>query len=533
MKRKMLLLGLDGATLKVLGPLAERGVIPFFNSLMQKGSYAPLTSTIPFISPTAWCSFITGKNPGKHGVFDFRSKVKGSYNFAKNIPNVPKRGTLWKYLSEAGYKNLIFNVPMTYPPQPINGTMVGGFGTPGLESGFTYPEGIRREILDKFDYVLDVYWAKEDIDDEARLMDEITAMTTTKFEVADSLMRTDDADFVTLALISTDRIQHRFYKHIRMHLEDPGYDNAIVKKILEHMSLIDEKARAFYEKWNFTDILLMSDHGFTECDKTLNLHKIFYDLGWLEFREVGDKKDSALLGMMRRMGLSGHNIRKFVSKIGLGSVGQMNKLLYSMESLDWEKTRVFCVTDFGIYLNVKGREPLGTIEQDDYERMRDEVIKKLLAFRYQGKQVFYRIYKREELYHGEFLETAPDLIIGDFDSSFTLGRAGDKDVPLARDLTIRSGTHEIAGTFIASGENFVKQGLLAAPDIIDLMPTVLAYYGVPIPEDVDGRILSEIFREKPNIARTKGLDENIKNAESYTEEEKDKVIDQLKDLGYL
>lgn len=533
MNKKMLLLGLDGATLKVLRPLVERGVMPFLDSLMQKGTYAPLTSTIPYISPTAWCSFMTGKNPGKHGVFDFRSKVGGSYNFEKNIPNVPKRGTIWKYLSEAGKKNIVFNIPMTYPPQPINGIMVTGFGTPGLQSNFTYPEEVRKEILDGFDYVLDVYWARQDIEDELMLMDEITAMDGTQIDVAGSLMKKYDTDFVALGLISTDRIQHRFYKHINKYLNDPDYDSAIVRKILEHMSLIDEKVGAFYKKWSFTDIILMSDHGFTECNMALNVNRIFYDLGWLEFHKSVKKKDNALLNAMRNIGLSGHNIRKFARRIGLGRVGQVNKLLYSQESLHWEKTKVFCVTDFGIYLNVKGREPLGTIEEHDYERMRDEVIEKLLAFRHKDKQVFYKIYKREEIYHGEFLDIAPDLVIGDFDTSFTIGSAENRDMPLTRELTIRSGTHDIAGSFVASGENFVKHDLKGDPNIVDLMPTILAYYGVPIPEDVDGRVLTEIFKIKPKIAKTKGLDGNITGGDNYTEDEKDKVIDQLKNLGYL
>ena len=81
MKRKMLLFGLDGGTLNVLRPLADRGIIPFFAKLMKNGLTAPLRSTIPFVSPTAWASFITGKNPGKHGVFDFQIKKTGEYKF--------------------------------------------------------------------------------------------------------------------------------------------------------------------------------------------------------------------------------------------------------------------------------------------------------------------------------------------------------------------------------------------------------------------------------------------------------------------
>lgn len=534
--KKMLLLGLDGATFNILEPFAALGHLPFVKKLMHEGMHAPLRSTIPFISPTAWCSFITGKNPGKHGVFDFRSKVPGSYDFERNIPNVPKQGTIWKYLTESGKESLVFNVPMTFPPQKIKGRMVTGFGTPGLASDFTYPATLKKEILEKFNYELDVYWASDEYKgQEVELLDQLTKMTETKFKVINQLMQANNPDFVAFALESTDRIQHRFYRHIADYIANKDSTDPVVRKIISHMSMLDANIQKFYEEWNFTDVMIMSDHGFGLCDMDINMNSMFEKNGWLKFNQQVWKKDSPLKSFLRKVGISGHNLRSLIRNIGLNKVGSVDKVLHSKEKIKWDATKVFSVTESGIYLNVKDREPSGVIDQNNYEQVRDEVINALLEFRYKDKQIFKKIYKREELYWGDYLAMAPDIIIGDYDLQFVLNSCViAPDLPQVDKIkTVLCGNHSIEGVFIAHGRNFSQSKFLSQPQIIDLAPTILAYYDVPIPQDIDGRVLEEIFSEKPSITKTDANFLDSEDADTLTEEERNKMLENLKGLGYI
>ena len=534
MKRKMLLFGLDGGTLNVLRPLADRGIIPFFAKLMKNGLTAPLRSTIPFVSPTAWASFITGKNPGKHGVFDFRSKVPASYDFEKNIPNIPKKGTIWKYLSDNNLRSLIFNIPMTYPPQPINGSLISGFGTPGINSNFTYPSALKKEILDRFDYVLDVYWAAKRVGQESKLLNEITHMTRTQFDVLNHLMQRDSYDFVALGIISTDRIQHRFFDSIQAYIDDESYSDDIIEEILQHMSMVDIRLQQLYEGGSFTDLILMSDHGFRRIDKGINLNRFFQNKGWLYFQKNTPHRMPNNYNFLRRIGITGHNLRKLARKLSLNNSPLLNKALHSKEILQWDSTKVFSLTAASIYLNVKGREPTGVVHQKDYDSFRDEVMHSLLSFEHQGRPVINRVYKREDIYHGPNLDIAPDLIIGDPASRFLIDTTIDQsrdDVVAPKELM--TGDHSIDGVFIAQGNSFTQGPFIQKPQIVDLLPTILAYYDIPVPNDIDGRVLEEIFADKPIMTTIQPHDPDDTDDYAYTDDEKNDIIENLKGLGYL
>ena len=131
---RFLVIGIDGGTFDLIRPWAEAGDLPNLARLMAEGVHGPLESTLPPVTAPAWSTFATGKNPGKHGVFDFILPMGGRYDLV-NATSI-HAPTLWQIISEAGLKCGVMNVPVTYPPAPINGFVIGGMLSP-VSGAFT------------------------------------------------------------------------------------------------------------------------------------------------------------------------------------------------------------------------------------------------------------------------------------------------------------------------------------------------------------------------------------------------------------
>src|SRR5258708_11462961 len=139
-------IGLDGATFDLIHPFIAQGFLPNLQSLISKGSYGELSSTIPPVTASAWTSFMTGKNPGKHGLFDFMQRRKNSYDLAPVSAFDRDGKAVWEIASELGKKCIVIGVPVTYPPTPLNGLMVTGMLTPRGAADYTYPPELKNEI---------------------------------------------------------------------------------------------------------------------------------------------------------------------------------------------------------------------------------------------------------------------------------------------------------------------------------------------------------------------------------------------------
>ncbi len=124
------IVGLDGATWDLAGPFMEAGEMPTLRRLVTRGVSGVLRSTTPPVTFPAWSSFMTGVNPGKHGIFDFTRRLPGTYEIAFVTSRDRRVPTIWQLLSEAGRRVAVLGVPTTYPPEAVNGIVVGGFDSP-------------------------------------------------------------------------------------------------------------------------------------------------------------------------------------------------------------------------------------------------------------------------------------------------------------------------------------------------------------------------------------------------------------------
>src|ERR1700747_2332724 len=141
MSKKVIFIGLDGATFDVLDPLMNRGLMPRLKEFIDQGVRGPLETTIPPITPTAWVSWMTGKNPGKHGVFEFLLRRKGSGAIPDTPVNSRSRDGLafWGVVARVGKRSIVTNMPCTFPPYLDNGLMISDFLTPKGRRDFTHP----------------------------------------------------------------------------------------------------------------------------------------------------------------------------------------------------------------------------------------------------------------------------------------------------------------------------------------------------------------------------------------------------------
>ncbi|MBW2173068.1 MAG: alkaline phosphatase family protein, partial [Deltaproteobacteria bacterium] len=266
---RVYVLGLDGATFDLIAPWVSRGELPNMKRLMDEGSHGSLMSALPAHSAPSWSSFITGKNPGKHGIFDF----------------------IWAIASRYDKKVAVVNVPMTFPPEKVNGIMISGMDAPGIDSNFTYPTALSGEIKRIIgDYSLEAgLWSYINKGEINLAIEKQHETIDKRFEVTKYLMNNYPWDLFVSVFTATDRVQHAFWKYM-----DPGhplyrpeeakkYGDAIlnVYRKMDHIVgyLLDHLSED-------TVLFIMSDHGAGLCsNKTLYLNNWLCKEGLLEYKD--------------------------------------------------------------------------------------------------------------------------------------------------------------------------------------------------------------------------------------------------------
>jgi predicted AlkP superfamily phosphohydrolase/phosphomutase len=537
-KKKILMIGLDGGTMAVVKPLAEQGLLPNLASLMKGGVSGDLESTMPFITPPAWATFFTAKHPGRHGLFDFTktNPDTGEKEFV-NFSDVHS-DTLWSVLTKNGKKVCSINVPLTYPMPKIDGYLISGLMSPP-EQLITHPESLAEEITTRCGYIADIIFIRDWHKDEDKIPDLLTRCTEKRTDSSIYLMKKFDWDFFMTVYTETDRMQHILWDHIL----DERRPEALRKKVLAYYTFLDASiGRLIKEVDSDTTIMVMSDHGFGPIGKKVYLNKWLRDKGFLAVQE-GKTKTMNLKRKMKgkayRLLTKSDKLSKmlFGNRRAPRSVAGYKKVF---ECMDWDKTLAFAAsnTDHGITINLKGRNPYGVVEPGrEYEELRDRIIRELRGFKDPdtGEVLVTEVHKREEVYSGPFVEKAPDIlfVLGDGRHIVSTQHADRLVETSERD----TGSHRINGMFIASGPEIARNKEVDNARIIDVMPTILYDMGLAIPDDIDGRIMTEIFDEgflkehSPRFTKPDFVDKEAEDA--LTSEEKGEMEERLKSLGYM
>lgn len=561
---KVLVIGLDGGTFDLLDPWMEAGHLPVLRSIRDAGVCAPLTSTVPPVTVPAWCSFITGKNPGKHGIAEFMIKKPGSYEEQPINASVRDGKSFWRLLGEQGERVVVLNIPTTYPVEPVEGAMIAGFLTPAGRRDFVYPDGLLEEIEAKFGPYYLYFRTVESAGGLSErgadiLLKECVEMVRYKFDVARYLVDKYDATFVAIHVWGTDRLQHEFMHIMSPDPEHPMHDpdmaSRLSGRILDYYRRVDrligELADAMGQG---TSILVASDHGHGPIHRIIDLNVWLLEEGYLVLkRSLGTRMRKFLwrrgfnLGTLLRLFT---RVVKYLPTIRGNTpfesltafrVGQRRPFLLSFNDVDWSRTRAYAKTGTGqIVINLRGREPEGIVEPGaGYTALCREIADKLSGMRdpERGVKVEADVRLREELYHGPHYEEMPDISYLPMASrymavnlsGFTLNR-------VFSDNHILSGNHYQHGIFMAKGEAFRKGIGVQGMEIIDLAPTILYLMGKPVPEDMDGKVHEAIFEEefvRTHPVRT-GLPATSERERSFvSKDDEEDIKKKLKELGYL
>src|SRR5690606_13400749 len=249
----------------LIRPWAEAGILPTFRRLFESGAWGLLRTIMPPITPTAWSSFLTGMNPGKHGLFDFTSRKKDSYETYLVNASHRQGPSLWRLLSQAGYRTTVFNVPVTYPPEPVNGLMVSGLLTPAGATDATTPPELQEELqraIPEFNFSPPgMYSRGQDLE----FVRSVRTLNQTTLKVTHYLMDRQPWDFLVSIFMGTDIMSHFMWKHMQTKgaLAPEPIRETLANAIRDCYRDMDENLAALMEAaGDDTYTIVMSDHGF-------------------------------------------------------------------------------------------------------------------------------------------------------------------------------------------------------------------------------------------------------------------------------
>jgi predicted AlkP superfamily phosphohydrolase/phosphomutase len=557
MGTKVLVIGLDGATPELVDRWVAENKLPFLKQMMQKGVYGKLKSTYPPISPAAWTTFATGYNPGKHGTYDFRDYDPRRYScFADTIvdSNAFAGKAVWDLIGAAGQKVGVITVPVTYPAWKVNGFMVSGYPTPDAAKSFAYPAEVGERIPPLTE---DSTFFKSASHSE--VLKELVRITHLRTDVSIAELQKDEYGFFIMVIGATDRAHHDWWKFIDP--EHPAYnpqEAAIYGDyILEVYKAADACLGKFLEAVDDeTTVIVMSDHGGMAHPKyNLNFNYWLRTLNLLTPSVKASKSQSGVKGAFKNFYRSKIRRLPYLEKLYRSLPQGLKKFatnldsqtMMNLDAIDWRRTRAYRFPMYppveGIMINVAGRQPEGCVQPgEEYEALRTRILEELRSLREPttGEPIVLEAYRREELYHGERLETAPDIIVVTQDC-YKGGIGIDKlisEVPLEV-ISKLSGVHRMDGIILAQGPHIRRDARVEGANIIDVAPTILYALGMPIPSDMDGKPLTNLFEDAHTQQTTASYTDERKVEDvatdeyGYSEEEEESVRLKLEALGYL
>ena len=436
---RIFVLSLDGVSHSFLGEAARSGLMPNLARLLREGALARMNSVVPAVSTVAWATYMTGVNPGKHGIYGFVDREPSPFQAYIPTARDLKTTTLWEHLSRAGKRLGVINVPLTYPPKAITGFMVGCFLSPDLAKA-TYPADLAPRLME-MDYRIDADMSLARSDLGAFLSDLHETMAR-RFAVGFKLMTSEPWEFFQLHVMSTDRINHFLWADWEDRTEGiaPEFEtfyrrlDSYIGELLQHLP---PDCR----------LVMLSDHGFART------RALVYINHWLE------KNGYLMFARGRRELMNMH-----------------------------PDSRAYSLVPGRIFVNQEGREERGCVRRGkDYEDLREELAHRLsgLADPQTGQPILRRVYKREELYGGPQLSRAADLIV-DPRPGYELKSNLDGPGLFAPPDLSGSHTTDDAFLFVQGAKHLAEDNTFS---IMDMAPTLLSLMGVAVPQGMDGQAL--------------------------------------------
>jgi predicted AlkP superfamily phosphohydrolase/phosphomutase len=551
MTSRVLVLGLDGATFNLIHPFVAEGYLPNLERWMAEGAWSELSSTIPPVTASAWTSFMTGKNPGKHGLFDFMQRRAGTYDLAPVSSRDRDGKAVWEIAGEGGIRSIVVGVPVTWPPTPLNGVMVTGMLTPRGAADITSPPELRDELTREIgEYV--VY--SDQVYSRGRgqvFLDALRYSIRQRARAAAYLLNKYEWELGIIVFPETDTVAHGLWWAYDASHHQHGQEGS------RRTELLRNGIRDIYRDLDArlgeivsalppdTTLVVMSDHGHGPLRNFLYVNNFLKERGYLRIKE---KPSSRLKNLAFRAGLTPRTIYGLLLSLGLGKLrrtldkrrsgrGLLKRFFLSLEDVDWARSRAYSIGYIGeVHLNVKGREPEGIVEPGaEFEQVRSEIMRDLKSLRLpDGSPLIEHVWKKEDVYHGAHLADAPDIVF--FPRSLETIAFGDFEFGSNKVLEPAYGvssSHRMNGILIAHGAAVRPSAPIEAPSLIDLAPTILHMLGLPVPADMDGRVLVETLKQPGTVRSGASAERDREPGPGYSEEEEAEIAERLKNLGYI
>ena len=369
-KQRTLVIGLDGVPHSLLERFIADGTMPNMARLASLGHLAKMKVTLPEISAVSWPSFMTGANPGTHGIYGFVDLKPGSYDV--RFPNFRdlKAPTMWDRLGERGKRSIVINQPSTYPAREIPGVLVSGFVAISLKKAI-WPIRYVSDLED-MNYKVDIDTARARTDHEY-LIEDLDYTLRSRLRVVNHFWRNEDWDLLEVVITGTDRIQHYIWDA----LDDPSheYHRAFIDYYKKVDQFIGRAVDAFFGEASGREregdgLFLLSDHGFCGIKQEVRINRWLQENGYLSFEKESPD---------------------------------------SLEDIS-ATSRAFALDPGRIFLNRRGRFPKGTVDDASVRGILDEIKAGLSALTHDGEPVIERVFERDEVYSGGEVPGACDLV---------------------------------------------------------------------------------------------------------------------------
>jgi predicted AlkP superfamily phosphohydrolase/phosphomutase len=527
------ILGLDGATFHVLDDLVRAGVMPNLAAFMARSTRAVLRSTVPPLTPVAWSTLVTGRTAGNHGVTGFFQYAEPD-SFALRIVSARelRAETLWSIVNRYGMRAGSLNFPIHSPPPRIDGYVIPGWVPWKWIRRFSHPSG----VVDRLHAAIPALNLKElamdfeqeriaisgvAVDDPEEWINLHSRRDRQWFEVLLHQLQADACELAGIVIDGVDKVQHLLWPYLDA---DPAAYAADEKYVR-----IREMARGYFRHLDglIGDLLavtgdectvfVVSDHGFTGTSEILHINTWLEREGYLTWQPDSERVPEGCY--------------------------ELEPDFYHLSAFNLSSTRAFALTasSNGIHIVVQGRRSTDGVRPEDYETFRRELMRRLLTgcvHPETGEPLIARIWTREEVFAGPYMNVAPDLTLQLRDHGFFSVRRSDQLVSKRREVM---GTHHPDGILLASGPGVKSGCTLHAVHLTDIAPTILHTLGLEAPEEMDGRVIQEMFtdgyrrtrewRAPAPVYAAAAAAADVEEVQSHDHEAE--ILERLRALGYI
>jgi adenylyl-sulfate kinase len=515
-QRKVAVIGLDCVPPSLI--FEEWGDdLPTLRALMTHGTWGPLRSTDPPITIPAWTTITTGKDPGELGLYGFRNRQGNDYREMVTVNSshikVPR---VWSYLEEADKPSILLGIPQTYPPEPHYGITISGFPVPDSCSEFTYPRELVAELpsIAGGEYLLDVRDFRTRAKDS--LLSDMYSMVERRFRIAGDFLLHKAWEFFMMVEIAPDRLHHGFWRYLDTNHQGRDLGSPYGNVIKNFYKFLDSRIGSLLALLgDETTVMVVSDHGARTSVGGVCINEWLIRNGFLVLRQ-SPRAETPL----------------------------------TPDLVDWSRTAAWSEGGYyaRIFLNVKGREPEGFVEPPHYEELREELASRLRQMTDENGQPFEnRVLKPQEIYH-DCCNVPPDLMVY-FDglSRRSIGTVGHGEILRSPNTHgLDDANHDPFGIFIMTRMSDLRAGTRRSKRVervscIDVTPTILREFGVPVPADLRGNPVNiDADEDTPYREDSLLLSSTVSTqpatkheAVGFTAEEEEMVKKRLMELGYV